>query len=348
MTGIPPFCRKRTPRPASAQPATVGGQTACQLQWLRGHSGTLTRRESRAVGLDLSLSDEMLGRSLTRFGSRGVLPAIALCVLLCGAGSAAAASGVRVCGSAVRNEALPFWARGGFHPPTQRIPHVLGRSGAIVAILWAQSAGGPAAGRPQEQDPLGAPPFVHRAHESPDLRAADERNATGWQAGSKDRKGRSRSLHHQSAHRRLLAARAPLGWSQRQSRSPIQTEALARPSARGHSGTLAELAVLSPGWRSRPRYAHGCVRPYPGIVSGETDDRASASQPCFLHNPGLRREYLRLPYLQVPPRRPAANSGLLVRRHADAHALCRTRRSSALGLALGVHSGTPPGERLPP
>ena len=64
--------------------------------------------------------------------------AFALCVLVSGAGSAAAASsGVRVCGSAVRNGALPVWARGGFHPPTQRIPHVLGRSGAIVAILWA-------------------------------------------------------------------------------------------------------------------------------------------------------------------------------------------------------------------
>ncbi|MGZ4412468.1 MAG: hypothetical protein ACXVY8_10090 [Gaiellaceae bacterium] len=32
---------------------------------------------------------------------------------------------------------LPLWARGGFHPPTQRIPHVLGRSGGIVAVLFA-------------------------------------------------------------------------------------------------------------------------------------------------------------------------------------------------------------------
>ena len=96
----------------------------------------------------MPLSDEMVGRSLRRFGSRGVLPAIALCVLVSGAGSAAAApSGVRVCGSAVRNGSLPVWARGGFHPPTQRIPHVLGRSGAIVAILWA--------------DPLEAPPPVN-------------------------------------------------------------------------------------------------------------------------------------------------------------------------------------------
>jgi hypothetical protein len=31
---------------------------------------------------------------------------------------------------------LPAWARAGFHPPTVGIPHVLGSSGAIVAILF--------------------------------------------------------------------------------------------------------------------------------------------------------------------------------------------------------------------
>lgn len=73
-----------------------------------------------------------------RAGSRRVLPAVALCVLVSGAGSAVAAPNVvRACGSAVRNGTLPVWARGGFHPPTQRIPHVLGRSRTIVAILWA-------------------------------------------------------------------------------------------------------------------------------------------------------------------------------------------------------------------
>ena len=41
------------------------------------------------------------------------------------------------CSSAVRKGPLPIWARGGFHPSTQRIPHVLGRSGALVAILFS-------------------------------------------------------------------------------------------------------------------------------------------------------------------------------------------------------------------
>jgi hypothetical protein len=48
--GIPPFCRKRTPRPASPHPAMVGGQTARQLQSLREHSGTLA--QPSGLGLD--------------------------------------------------------------------------------------------------------------------------------------------------------------------------------------------------------------------------------------------------------------------------------------------------------
>ena len=40
------------------------------------------------------------------------------------------------CASTVQNAPLPIWARAGFHSPTARVPHVLGRSGAIVAILF--------------------------------------------------------------------------------------------------------------------------------------------------------------------------------------------------------------------
>src|SRR5579862_3080099 len=32
---------------------------------------------------------------------------------------------------------LPVWARSGFNPPDQAMPHVLGQAGNIVAILWA-------------------------------------------------------------------------------------------------------------------------------------------------------------------------------------------------------------------
>jgi hypothetical protein len=64
--------------------------------------------------------------------------AVALCVIFLSSASAGTASTANpLCSSAVQRGALPVWARGGFHPPTQRIPHVLGRSGAIVAILFS-------------------------------------------------------------------------------------------------------------------------------------------------------------------------------------------------------------------
>jgi len=63
---------------------------------------------------------------------------VALCVIFLGSASAGTAStATSLCSSAVQRGALPVWARGGFHPPTQRIPHVLGRSRAIVAILFS-------------------------------------------------------------------------------------------------------------------------------------------------------------------------------------------------------------------
>jgi hypothetical protein len=69
---------------------------------------------------------------------RFALLGVAFGVLLSGSTLAGTAwTGVPACSSEVQKGALPVWARGGFHPSTQRIPHVLGHSGAIVAILFA-------------------------------------------------------------------------------------------------------------------------------------------------------------------------------------------------------------------
>jgi hypothetical protein len=45
---------------------------------------------------------------------------------------------------------LPLWARAGFSPPDQAMPHVLGQAGNIVAILWAN------------RDALHSPPLPDR------------------------------------------------------------------------------------------------------------------------------------------------------------------------------------------
>lgn len=51
-----------------------------------------------------------------------------------------------------RPEPLPGWARSGFTPPDQPVPHVLGDRGDIVAVVWA------------EHHPLVAPPAADRSN----------------------------------------------------------------------------------------------------------------------------------------------------------------------------------------
>jgi hypothetical protein len=66
--------------------------------------------------------------------------ALAIAVLAGVAASAQATASrpvVLACHSNVDTGVLPVWARGGFSDPKPRIPHVLGRSGRIVAILFA-------------------------------------------------------------------------------------------------------------------------------------------------------------------------------------------------------------------
>lgn len=49
------------------------------------------------------------------------------------------------CGSAVSTAALPTWARAGFSDDGSGVPHVLGRGGAIVAVLFGGTLSAPPA-----------------------------------------------------------------------------------------------------------------------------------------------------------------------------------------------------------
>ena len=51
-------------------------------------------------------------------------------------GADAVAATVPACAAHVDRGSLPTWARGGFTPPDQSVPHVVGRSGRIVAVLF--------------------------------------------------------------------------------------------------------------------------------------------------------------------------------------------------------------------
>jgi hypothetical protein len=64
---------------------------------------------------------------------RASLAAGVACLLVAAAPASAA---TRACQSPVDKGVLPSWARGGFSDPRPRLPHVLGRSGEIAALLF--------------------------------------------------------------------------------------------------------------------------------------------------------------------------------------------------------------------
>jgi hypothetical protein len=77
-------------------------------------------------------------------------PVLAAAVLALALAPATAVASTRACHSAMRHGVLPPWARTGFSDPRPRMPHVLGRKGELVAILFG--------------DPLTAPPREDRSN----------------------------------------------------------------------------------------------------------------------------------------------------------------------------------------
>jgi hypothetical protein len=87
---------------------------------------------------------------------------LAIAGLLCASAAGPASAGTRpesarpptasarACHSTVRHGVLPTWARTGFSDPRPRLPHVLGRSGAIAALVFGY--------------PLHAPPLEDRGN----------------------------------------------------------------------------------------------------------------------------------------------------------------------------------------
>ena len=75
------------------------------------------------------------------------LVAVATLVLLtaCTHGSDGAAKSAN-CDSAIKKGSLPSWARGGFTPSDQSIPHVVGERGDIVGVLFGFPLSSPRTG----------------------------------------------------------------------------------------------------------------------------------------------------------------------------------------------------------
>jgi hypothetical protein len=72
-----------------------------------------------------------------RFSIRTLVASSALLLVSAGLSQAATAKSA-ACAPSVQNSVLPTWSRTGFSDPKPVMPHALGRSGNIVAILWAR------------------------------------------------------------------------------------------------------------------------------------------------------------------------------------------------------------------
>jgi hypothetical protein len=79
----------------------------------------------------------MIDRPHPSLGRLCVLVALAALAVLPAGAADAASSAPAICSPAVSNGVLPPWARGGFSEAKPRIAHVTGRSGTIMAILFA-------------------------------------------------------------------------------------------------------------------------------------------------------------------------------------------------------------------
>jgi len=96
---------------------------------------------------------------------------------------------------------LPVWARSGFSPADQAMPHVMGEAGNIVAILWvSHDALHSSTARQEQQDPLGVQDSAPRTRSAGPQGHARRQHAHGDSV----RAGRARTVDHRPASARLL------------------------------------------------------------------------------------------------------------------------------------------------
>ena len=92
----------------------------------------------------------MTGSSLSYMSASRVLPAAActaILALLIVAWPAPGQGRASRCHAEISRAVLPVWARAGFSDPRPRIPHVLGHSGQIVAVVFGYPLRSPPAPR---------------------------------------------------------------------------------------------------------------------------------------------------------------------------------------------------------
>lgn len=103
--------------------------------WLARHRAFVLPAGAAAAVVALALSATVLAHGFSGTAVQGATARSAT-------GNPARSAGPRAvtsngCAGQPPVSPLPTWARTGFHPPGQPMPHVMGEAGNIVAILWA-------------------------------------------------------------------------------------------------------------------------------------------------------------------------------------------------------------------
>jgi hypothetical protein len=103
--------------------------------WLARHSAFMLPAAAAGAVVAIALSATALAHGFSGTAGRGATANSAT-------GKPASSTGPREvisngCAGQPPVSPLPVWARTGFHPADQAMPHVMGEAGNIVAILWA-------------------------------------------------------------------------------------------------------------------------------------------------------------------------------------------------------------------
>lgn len=103
--------------------------------WLARHRAFVLPAAAAATVVALALSATALAHGFSGTAGRGATARSATGKPASSTGSRAVTS--NGCAGQPPISPLPVWARYGFSPPDQAMPHVMGQAGNIVAILWA-------------------------------------------------------------------------------------------------------------------------------------------------------------------------------------------------------------------
>jgi hypothetical protein len=103
--------------------------------WLARHSAVVLPAAAAATVVAVALSATAVAHGFSGTAGRGATAHSATGKPARSAGPGAATS--NGCAGQPPVSPLPVWARSGFSPADQAMPHVMGEAGNIVAILWA-------------------------------------------------------------------------------------------------------------------------------------------------------------------------------------------------------------------